>query len=120
MKRVLILDDDVTTLIICQEALFNAGYDVTVLNDSMELDSCLSQDSFDLLITDIFMPNKEGLEIIREVPKSYPDMKIIAMSGARESNAYLNIAKDLGSSSTLEKPFTLVTLLDATESAINS
>ena len=120
MKRVLILDDDVTTLIICQEALFNAGYDVTVLNDSMELDSCLSKDKFELLITDIFMPNKEGLEIIREVPKSYPDMKIIAMSGARESDAYLNIAKGFGSSATLVKPFSLASLLEVTKLAISS
>ena len=62
----------------------------------------------DILITDIIMPDKDGIEIIIEAKKTLPDIKLIAISGGGriDSESYLNTAKYLGADSTLKKPFT--------------
>ena len=67
----------------------------------------------DLLITDIFMPEMEGLETIREARARQPDLPIIAMSGfAFEERDYLGIAEKFGAMATLRKPFRPAELID--------
>jgi CheY-like chemotaxis protein len=76
---------------------------------------------FDLVITDILMPNQEGLETIRRLVKLQPDVKIIAVSGSGRDGGfdYLRIAKEFGAMATLQKPFEAGDLLrlvrDATQ-----
>jgi len=62
--------------------------------------------SFDLIITDMVMPEKEGIETIQELRQGFPDIKIIAMSGGGQvgSGEYLHIAKMLGAQRTFAKP----------------
>lgn len=64
-------------------------------------------DSFDLIITDILMPDQEGLETIRAMVKRQPDVRIIAVSGSGRDGGfdYLNMAKSFGAVATLQKPF---------------
>ena len=68
----------------------------------------------DLVITDIFMPEKDGIETIVEIRKTWPKVKIIAISGggAAHDLAYLNHAKDLGADETMPKHFGVNRLMD--------
>ncbi len=61
----------------------------------------------DLIITDIIMPEKEGIETIMELKREFPDVKIIAISGGGKGDAgqYLDMAKKMGADNTLAKPF---------------
>ncbi len=73
--------------------------------EALDLMQCLP---FDVVITDILMPEKDGLETIQELRRHYPDVKIVAVSGGgQRGNLYfLDIAKKLGAHCTLQKPFT--------------
>jgi DNA-binding NarL/FixJ family response regulator len=74
----------------------------------------------DVVITDLLMPERDGLEFITEVRKKFPEVKIIAMSGgghiARDS--YLRIAKNFGAHVLLEKPFSQSGVLGAIEAVL--
>lgn len=66
----------------------------------------------DLVITDLVMPEKDGIEIVMELRKTQPDLPIIAMSGqSSHSPLYLGMAKNRGAQRTLAKPFSIETLL---------
>jgi CheY-like chemotaxis protein len=67
----------------------------------------------DLIITDLVMPDKEGIETIREIKALYPACRIIAMSGSVNSDAYLSLARHLGAHSVLRKPFERTQLEEA-------
>lgn len=74
----------------------------------------------ELILTDILMPEKEGLETIREMRRDFPGLKIIAMTGGGQGGGlnFLDAAKRLGADATLEKPFDLASLFDLVESLI--
>jgi CheY-like chemotaxis protein len=78
------------------------------------------QQSPDLVITDIVMPDMEGLEVIRELRQTDPDIKIIAMSGGGIAAAeqYLALARTFGAGSVLDKPFTQEQLLTVVAEAL--
>ena len=115
MARVLIAEDEVAVREFVRRALAHEGHDVTAVSDGLEALATLKSGTFDLLITDIIMPNKEGLEIIREVKKKFPSVKIIAMSGGNIS--HLDCAELLGAVYTLSKPFSKDELIGAINSA---
>ena len=118
-KKIIVLDDDTTILEVTKDALENEGYDVTIISNSLNLTEYLTKTEYDLLITDIYMPFKEGIEIIQEVPKISPGTKIIAMSGGMGYGDILTIAKGLGSDRVLYKPFKVEELIETTESVFN-
>lgn len=95
-----------------------AGYEVSVAQDGVEAPKIMAAKPIDLVITDLLMPERDGLEFITELRKKYPNVKIIAMSGgghvARDS--YLRIAKNFGAHCLLEKPFSQAAVLAAIES----
>ena len=108
MKRILIIDDETNILLMLKKMLERAGYEIDLASNGEEGLRLFSNASFDLVITDIIMPEKEGLETIREMRKMQPEMKIIAMSGGGKISAdnYLETAKIFGASRIMEKPFT--------------
>jgi len=98
-----------------KEALTRAGYEVTEALDGKEGISLYLKEPIDLVITDIVMPNKEGIETIIELRQSFPEVKIIAMSGGGRiiPEDYLYMAKGLGAKRTFAKPFDLEKLLES-------
>ncbi len=106
MARILVIDDDEPIRQFLERLLRNKGHlVVTADNGAMGL-KILSKEKFDLVITDIFMPEKEGMETIIEVKREFPSVKIIAMSGGdRQGFDYLPMAKPLGADASLNKPF---------------
>lgn len=112
-NSVLVVDDDPLVLIVATETLMRAGFDVTVAADGNEAVRALEADRFDFLITDILMPEKDGLELIREVRVRWPATPIIAISsgGRMDAGFYLPLAQTLGVDAILKKPVQPITLL---------
>ena len=119
MAEILVIDDDTDILDYIRTALQDL-HTVTTANDGERgLFEC-ERRSFDLIITDIFMPFRDGLDILREVKNSYPDIKTIAMTGyATKGNAdYLKAAEAMGANATLPKPFTVEQLFVVVDSVL--
>lgn len=115
MQRILIIDDDHHILLMIKKMLERAGYEVDLASNGSEGLELFKRIQADLVITDIIMPEKEGLETIREMKRLRPDLKIIAMSGGGKISAdnYLETAKIFGASRVLEKPFSQKTMVMA-------
>ena len=114
MKRILVIDDDPMLCGFCTTVLSNEGYQVYVASNGHEGLRLLRQEPFELVITDIFMPEKEGLETIMELKSAFAGVKIIAISGGGtiKRELTLQMAKDLGADHVLEKPFEVETLIN--------
>jgi CheY-like chemotaxis protein len=114
--RVLVIDDDQIVREMISRMLKGAGYEVLeATNGATGLAVVASGINIDLVITDIIMPEKEGIETIHELKRDFPEMKILAISGGGkgESKNYLTIARSVGANSTLGKPFVKQELLDS-------
>ena len=96
--KILFVDDDVLFREVIGRALTKSGHETTVATDGLDAIKKASCDQFDLLITDIFMPHKEGIEVIQEIKDIYPDIKIIAISsgGSAGYTSFLKIAETFG------------------------
>ena len=107
MAKILVVDDDKLIRKLVSKTLVRAGYDVVASADGREAASIYRRSPADLMITDLFMPEKEGMEIIMELRRDFPDVKIIAISGAGALGAmeYLEMARMIGATRTLAKPF---------------
>jgi len=110
MAHILIVDDDPSIQKMLKLFFENKKYKVTLASDGREAVYLQSKHPADIVLTDIFMPEQEGLETIREIQEKYPATKIIAMSGGafyREPNDYLTIAQKIGAHDIICKPFEL-------------
>lgn len=115
MARILIVDDDVQVRKLLQSLLDRAGYDVVVATDGKEGLDAYRQTPVDLIITDLIMPEKEGIEMILELRQESPGVKIIAISGGARMapENYLRMAVSLGACRTFSKPVDRSALLTA-------
>jgi DNA-binding NtrC family response regulator len=107
MAVILVIEDDDSFRNVLVQMLEKAGYQVlSAENGNLALKHC-SESNPDLVLTDIIMPDKEGLETIQELLNLCPNLKIIAMSGGGKfgPNSYLPLAAKLGAKRTLQKPF---------------
>lgn len=109
MALVLIVDDDPQMLRLLTDVVELDQHDVLLAQDGALAMNYFSEQQPDLMITDILMPNKEGLELIAEVRSKYPNVKIIAYSGGGSSNpeSYLEFASGMGADMVFCKPMPL-------------
>jgi len=115
MFRILLVDDDDDFRKMLHKMIERAGYAVQdASNGKLALD-LYREHPCDLILTDLVMPEKEGLETIAELRRFNPHIKIIAMSGGGGSGprGYLDLAKKMGAKRTLAKPFSHQEILDA-------
>jgi len=113
--HILIVDDDASIQKMLKIFFENKNYKVSLASDGREATYMQSKDPADIIITDIFMPEKEGLETIREIREKHPNIVIIAMSGGafyRAPNDYLTIAQKIGADDVICKPFELKQIYD--------
>jgi CheY-like chemotaxis protein len=115
MTHVLLVDDDAAIRDIVRRQLERLGCRVTEAEDGAAAGACQRADPADVLLTDLVMPGKEGLETIQDFRQRYPDMRIVAMSGGGMGGAsnYLTVAKAFGAVSLLPKPFSMDELASA-------
>jgi len=106
MAKILVLDDEVAIVLMIKKMLEKAGHEVDMALNGRDGMILFEQNKPDLLITDIIMPEKEGLETIFELRQKYPDLKIIAISGGGRISpeGYLPGAKLLGADMVFPKP----------------
>jgi CheY-like chemotaxis protein len=109
MPRILLVDDDDSFRKMLRLSLVRLGYEVVEVGNGKDAVRLINEQLPDLLITDLVMPEKEGLETIDEVRRKHPKLKIIAMSGGGRVNAtdYLKIARAMGADKVLAKPFSI-------------
>jgi CheY-like chemotaxis protein len=121
MPKILLVEDNDVFAAMLQKMLAPRAFEVVRARNGAEaLD--LYDPSFDLVLTDLVMPQKEGIELIGELRRAHPGVKIIAMSGGARSLAgrYLPMAKHLGAAVALQKPFSTEQLLSAIKSILSA
>jgi DNA-binding response OmpR family regulator len=120
MAKILLVDDEVMLLYALGKVLSNAGHQVITAGNGIEAEKMFILHAPDLIITDLIMPDKEGLGLITVLRRKHPSVPIIAISagGRGNSGLYLNMAKCLGATYTLSKPFTGTQLLTVIESVM--
>lgn len=120
MASILIIDDDAEIRQLLQQMLQAEGYETLGAENGKVGLNIYRRNRPDLIITDLIMPEKEGIETIIELKKEYPDAKIIAISGGGRLTPenYLPIAKRLGAAYTFIKPLEKTALLEAIASLL--
>jgi DNA-binding response OmpR family regulator len=114
---VLVADDDASVRSFFRLVLTGAGYEVLDAANGREADHIIHTQKVDLLITDLVMPEQEGIETILALRRSKAGLKIIAISGAFEGR-YLNAAASLGADATLLKPVSPADLLSTVSTVL--
>ena len=127
MSSILIVDDEEDIRDALTMVLEGAGYDVMVASNGNEAVELQRKQPVDLIITDIIMPEKDGVSTIKELRQKFPGIRIIAISGgggvqpieyvpdAITTTAYLAAAKEAGADRVFTKPFERRDLIDAVE-----
>ena len=120
MVRILVVDDEELSRFTIREILESAGHEVSEAGNGNKAIAMQKSTPFDLVITDIIMPEKEGVETIIELKKDYPDLKIIGMSGGgRTRNMdFLELAKQFGAERILSKPFVEEDLMECVNACL--
>ena len=116
---ILVVDDEPELRELIRITLEGAGHRVTVAPDGRKAGDVLRREKFDLLITDVLMPERDGIELIGEVRAKYPALRIVVMTagGRVDLEDYLLVARRLGAHAGLAKPFAGRQLLEAVAAA---
>ena len=109
MARILIIDDDPDTRDLLEHALNSAGHQTLTASEGRQGLQHFLRDPVDLVITDLFMPELDGLEIIADLRTRFPAIAIIATTG--HTPDLLSVARKMGSNEILHKPFSTDELL---------
>jgi YesN/AraC family two-component response regulator len=122
MALILIIDDEPQIRSMLKLMLERDGYEVAEAPDGIEGIRVYRQKPADLIITDLIMPNKDGIGMIIDLKKEFPQVKIIAMSGGglNKPEGYLKGAKKLGAACTLTKPIDRDEMLRAIKEVLQS
>ena len=116
MTRILVVDDDKDIRESLRDIMEHEGYDVSIAANGNEAVRIFEEQEADLIIVDIFMPEKDGIDTIIDLNRQYHDVKIIAISAGNpfgKKDLYLGLAKKIGASHTFEKPLNIEKLLAA-------
>jgi len=121
MVRILIIDDDPQILNMLGQTLEREGHKVVDAPNGKEGLKLYRENPTDLVITDLIMPEKDGIETIMELRRDFPDVKIIAISGGGHIDAelYLSMARRLGVQRTFAKPIERAELLKSVRELLN-
>jgi CheY-like chemotaxis protein len=101
MKKILAVDDQQVTLSVIEKLLQTNGFDVVTSTQGTSVARLLESEKPDILVLDIMMPKKDGIENIQELRQAYPELIIVAISS---SDIYLDFAKRFGADYCYEKP----------------
>jgi CheY-like chemotaxis protein len=117
MATILVIDDSPTILATTAHILEQSGYRVITSCDGKTAIESLRTAPVDVIVTDIYMPGNDGLEVLRDVRRIAPQIPVVAMSGVTGKGCMLHIAKYLGACASLAKPFSPAQLLEAVAAA---
>lgn len=120
--RILVVDDDEAMRLVLRQSLTREGHVVTLARNGVDAQRVLDGAEVDLVITDLVMPEVEGLQLIRSLRREPVPPKVIAISGGGRgsANSYLELAEVLGAAATLAKPFASQALNDTIDRVMRS
>lgn len=120
MARILVIDDDANVRSVIARALERVGHHVDEVADGEAGLTRLADREFDLVITDLFTPGLDGLQLIRRAADLHPTLPVIAISGGAFAapQGMLEMARTFGARGTLAKPFELTDLFATVEAAL--
>jgi len=120
LHSILVVEDDAAVAFTVREMLSSAGYQVTTAANGVEAIEAYRRSRSDLVVTDLIMPEKDGLETIIDLRRGDPAVRMLAMSGGGRTRnmEFLGMARRLGVRVTLSKPFTREELLMAVATAL--
>jgi DNA-binding response OmpR family regulator len=114
VSRILIAEDDEPLRLIIAQSLAMAGHTVIQAKTGLEAESLMRREPPDLLITDLVMPDQDGIGLLMLIREEFPDVPVLVISGGvPNTGLYLDIAQKLGARRLLEKPFTPAQLKEA-------
>jgi DNA-binding response OmpR family regulator len=121
MAKILVVDDDTLVRTSLSYALEDAGHQVVQAGNGDEGLAALHRESFDVVVLDILMPEREGIETIREIRKKWPVLPVLAISGGDKTGwrDFLRMASALGANDTMAKPFTASDFVDRVIRLVN-
>jgi len=122
MAKILLIEDDEALRLLLNIFLESTGHEVNMVGNGMGAVASFRVSVPDLVVTDIVMPEKDGIETIMHLRKEYPAVKIIAMSGGGsrpDAQNYLEVAKKLGANHALTKPFSKDVFLGAVKMVLD-
>jgi len=122
MPRILVTDDEPLIRSTVVTMLTREGFSVEEASDGAAGIAMVHKNPPDVVITDIFMPNRDGIEVVMELKRSCPRTKIIVMTGGgqRHMMEIASTAKSLGGDHILHKPFERESLLEAVNAALGT
>ena len=117
MKKVIVVDDDPQLLGMVASMLKN-DYEILEAKGVDEALKACKNNQIDLIITDLFMPDKHGIHLIEQIKETYPDIKVLAISGGNRSRIcdFLPLAEMVGANDSLHKPFAMSDLREKVKS----
>jgi len=120
MSAILVIDDDASVREVVSQMLRMEGHEVAIAENGREAIDLIGRRRFDLVITDLIMPEKEGIETISEIRRGDQDIPILAISGGGRLGPadYLETARYIGADATLAKPFARQELIATIESLL--
>lgn len=121
MPNILIADDDASVRFTVRDFLESAGYSVAEARNGKECMTILEKiGGFDAAVIDIIMPEKDGVETMRDIKVRHPALKVVVISGGGRSRNLdlLDVAKTLGADAVLSKPFTQSQLIEILEGCL--
>lgn len=122
MAHILVIDDEISIQNLFTQFLGSNGYNISAASDGREGMCLIKKKKPDLVITDVMMPEMDGLEVVREIRKMHPDLPIVAISGGMHGVQinFLSLAKKFGACRIFEKPVSLPTLLAAVQELLGT
>lgn len=118
VARILVIDDEQSVRASLEQALTTAGHTVVLAANGLEGVNLQRKEPADLVITDLFMPEQDGVETIMQLRKFAPNVGVIAISGNPLGGEMLAVAQKLGALAIFEKPFTVSELLKAIDQGL--
>ncbi len=116
--NILVIDDEDIVRISCIRALSPEGYIVKVSQNGVEGIRMMEEEKFDLVLTDLKMPDMDGIEILRRIKENWPEIEVIVITGYQTVDTAVKSIK-LGAFDYIEKPFTPDVLISAVSKALN-
>lgn len=115
--KVLVIDDEDIVRICCSRALSPAGYEVRMAQNGLDGLKMIEEERFDIVLTDLKMPDMDGIEVLRKIKKEWPEIGVIIITGYQTVDTEAKSIK-LGAFDYIEKPFTPDALISAVDKAL--
>ena len=115
--KVLVIDDEAIVRVSCERVLQPEGYEVVATSRGDEAIELMEREKFDIVLTDLKMPDMDGLEVLKIIKKRWPDVQVIIITGYGTISTAVQAIK-LGAYEYIEKPFTPEDILRVVKSAL--